>query len=141
MKLSAKSEYACLALLELSLCHGSGEPVRIRQISESHDIPFRFLVQILLQLKAAGLVNSTRGASGGYQLARPPEEITLADVITVFEGEGTLCSSLASHAPPADVLRHQWREIGDLQRTRLEEVTFSELVERTEELSAAMYHI
>ena len=57
-------------------------PVRIREISEAHGIPERYLVQILLQLKGAGLVASTRGASGGYRLARPAAEISLGEVLT-----------------------------------------------------------
>ena len=71
MKLSAKTEYACIAMLELAARYDTGEPIRIRTIADEHDIPSRFLVQILLQLKGAGLVNSTRGASGGYQLVVP----------------------------------------------------------------------
>ncbi len=62
MKLSAKTEYACLAVLELAARYGTGEPVRIRTIADEHGIPSRFLVQILLQLKGAGFVASTRGA-------------------------------------------------------------------------------
>ena len=81
MKLSAKTEYACLAMLQLAQEHASGEPVQIRRIAEEHGIPSRFLVQILLQLKGASLVVSTRGASGGYRLSRSPYEITIADVI------------------------------------------------------------
>ena len=70
MKISAKAEYACLAVLALAR-HKPGEPpMRIREIAEAHGIPERYLVQILLQLKGAGLVTSVRGASGGYRLAR-----------------------------------------------------------------------
>ncbi len=87
MKLSAKTEYACLAMLQLAQEYDSGEPVQIRRIADEHGIPSRFLVQILLQLKGASLVASTRGAAGGYRLARPPREITLAEVIEVMEGD------------------------------------------------------
>ena len=87
MKLSAKTEYACLAMLQLAEEYDSGEPVQIRRIADEHGIPSRFLVQILLQLKGASLVASTRGAAGGYRLARPPREITLAEVIDVMEGD------------------------------------------------------
>src|ERR671914_541659 len=86
MNLSARTEYACLAMLQLAQEYDSGEPVQIRRIADEHAIPARFLVQILLQLKGAGLVASTRGAAGGYRLARPPREITLAEVIDVMEG-------------------------------------------------------
>lgn len=85
MQVSAKAEYACIAMLELATRHGDPRPIRLVDIAESHGIPQRFLVQILLQLKGAGLVTSTRGASGGYQLARPPEEISLADVLSVVD--------------------------------------------------------
>src|SRR6184192_3344640 len=81
---SAKAEYACIAMLELAARHGA-QPVRLKQIAEGHRIPQRFLVQILLQLKGSGLVVSARGASGGYLLARPPDTITLADVLNVID--------------------------------------------------------
>src|SRR3972149_5143078 len=72
MKISAKTEYACIAMMELASQFGTGEPVRIRRIAERHDVPPRFLVQILLQLKGAGLVASIRGAAGGGQLVKTP---------------------------------------------------------------------
>jgi len=65
---------------------GSGEPIRIRKIAERHGVPPRFLVQILLQLKGAGLVASTRGAAGGYHLVRPPDQVSLGEVMEVVEG-------------------------------------------------------
>src|SRR5438067_3460620 len=85
MKISAKAEYACLAVLALAR-HGPGAtPLRIREISGSYGIPERYLVQILLQLKGAGLVTSTRGASGGYRLARAPDKISLAEVVNLID--------------------------------------------------------
>lgn len=66
-----------MAILELASRYSEKPPVRIKDISERHGIPNRFLVQILLQLKGAGLVISIRGASGGYRLAYSPKEITL----------------------------------------------------------------
>ena len=86
MRLSAKSEYACLAALELAQAYELREPVQTARIAGEHGIPARFLVQILLQLKRAGLVTSTRGAAGGYRLSRPPEEISLLDILEVTEG-------------------------------------------------------
>src|SRR5262249_54612008 len=85
MRISAKAEYACVAMLELAAKHGEGQPLRVGDIAAPHGIPQRFLVQILLQLKTAGLVASLRGAAGGYQLARSPEKISLADVINVID--------------------------------------------------------
>jgi len=91
---SAKAEYACIAMLELAARHGTAHPVRLKAIAEAHRIPQRFLVQILLQLKSAGLVVSLRGALGGYQLARSPEKISLAEVINAIEREPTLRPTL-----------------------------------------------
>src|ERR1700675_196440 len=85
MRISAKAEYACVAMLELAASHAHAQPVRIKAIADAQGIPQRFLVQILLQLKTVGLVASVRGASGGYQLARPPENITLAQVINAVD--------------------------------------------------------
>src|SRR3954454_20519257 len=100
MIVSAKTEYACIAVLELSARHASGEPVRIRDIAGAHGIPSRFLVQILLQLKTAGLVHSTRGAAGGYKLAREPDEITLLDVMTVVDAQLAQATSSALRSTP-----------------------------------------
>src|SRR5262245_12784322 len=76
MRVSAKAEYACIAMIELAVNYREPVPVRLKLIAEAHGIPQGFLVQILQQLKVAGLVASTRGASGGYQLGRPPEQIS-----------------------------------------------------------------
>ena len=78
MKISAKAEYACLAVLALAQQGPDVVTLRIREISQEYGIPERYLVQILLQLKGAGLVASTRGASGGYRLARPASSISLS---------------------------------------------------------------
>jgi Rrf2 family protein len=83
---SAKTEYACLAVLELAAKYGAGEPVRVRAIADRQGIPSPFLVQILLQLKSAGVVESTRGSAGGYRLARDPATLSLGEVVAIIEG-------------------------------------------------------
>jgi Rrf2 family transcriptional regulator, cysteine metabolism repressor len=85
MKLSLRGEYALRALLVLGLNY-SQPVVKIHTISEQQNIPKRFLEQILNDLRSAGIVQSRRGAAGGYRLARAPEEITLASVIRQIEG-------------------------------------------------------
>jgi len=85
MKLSLRGEYALRALLVLGLNYGK-EVVRIQAISEHQNVPKRFLEQILNDLKSAGVVQSRRGVAGGYSLAKPPEEITLAAVVRHVEG-------------------------------------------------------
>src|SRR6266550_7661161 len=85
MKLSVRGEYALRALLVLGLNYDQ-PVVRIQRISEQQNIPKRFLEQILNDLKSAGIVRSKRGVSGGYRLARRPEEITLASIVRHLEG-------------------------------------------------------
>ena len=97
MKITAKAEYACLAVIELAR-PGDGTPRRIRDIAEAQGIPERYLVQILLQLKSAGLVQSARGSVGGYQLVRPADRISVADVIGAMDGSGDPPSRASSPA-------------------------------------------
>jgi Rrf2 family protein len=128
MNLSAKTEYACLAMLELAKEYDSGEPVQLRKIAAEHGIPSRFLVQILLQLKGASLVASTRGAAGGYRLARPPQEISFADILDVIEGDTRPVSNAAKSSLLARTLLGFCCEIGEVQRDRLEAESLADLV-------------
>ena len=70
MLITARAEYACLAMLELAAHHNDPRPMRLTEVTDKHGIPQRFLVQILLQMKSAGLVTTSRGAAGGYR--EPP---------------------------------------------------------------------
>lgn len=142
MIVSAKTEYACIAVLELAARHGRGEPVRIREIAEAHGIPSRFLVQILLQLKSAGLVQSIRGAAGGYQLAKEPEEITLLDVMTVVDTQlGQSNSTTTRNTVTTRVLHRTWKEVAAKERELLDSVSFATLVERLKGAPEGMYYI
>jgi Rrf2 family protein len=143
MRVSAKTEYACIAMLELAAQFGSSEPVRIRRIAERHDVPPRFLVQILLQLKGAGLVISVRGAGGGYHLARPPQDITLGQVMDVIDGgdDSMPNCSASPDSPAVKVLMQAWREVSLVQRKMLGETTLAQLLERAKVQDGQMYHI
>ncbi len=138
--LSAKTQYACLAVLELAAHHGAGDPVQLRRIAAAHDIPSGFLVQILLQLKHAGFVQSTRGASGGYHLAHPPEEITLWDIISVFQPPRQERMPPARQ-PLAAALRDACRDAQQAAYDRLRSITFSALVEQARRETESMYYI
>jgi Rrf2 family protein len=129
MNLSAKTEYACLAMLQLAADYDSGEPVHIRRIADENGIPARFLVQILLQLKGASLVASTRGAAGGYRLARPPREISLADVIDVIEGDDHPESNTSKQTSLTRTLLNFCCELSEVQRDRLETTTLADLAD------------
>ncbi len=112
MRVSAKAEYACVAMMELAVTFNDPQPVRIKAIAEAQGIPPRFLVQILLQLKTAGLVASVRGAAGGYQLARPPEQISLADIVNAIDDRTFTPQSALSNinrTRATDVLLSVWK--------------------------------
>jgi Rrf2 family protein len=141
MKFSAKTEYACLAVLELARAYDKGEPVRIRTIADEHGIPSRFLVQILLQLKGAGFVESTRGAAGGYQLVKPPDEITLGEVMAVVDGHEKLPNPASAKNPARRALLRAWREVAISRDEMLRDITFAELVQRATGEVEQMYHI
>ena len=85
MRVSAKADYAVRAALELAAATDS-RPLKREQISAAQNIPSKFLETIMLELKHAGIVKSTRGAEGGYALARPAEDISVADVIRAVDG-------------------------------------------------------
>ncbi len=144
MRVSAKTEYACIAMVELAAHYGSSEPVRIRRIAERHDVPPRFLVQILLQLKGAGLVASVRGAAGGYHLVKPPQDISLGQVMEVIDGspeEKGQTSSASPESPAVKVLMQTWKEVSDVQRKMLEGISLANLLERAKAQDEQMYHI
>jgi Rrf2 family protein len=145
MKISAKTEYACVAMIELASQFGSGEPVRIRKIAERHHVPPRFLVQILLQLKGAGLVASVRGAAGGYHLIKPPDQISLGEVMEVIEGSaeenGQSTTSASPDSPAVKVLMQTWKHISSVEQDLLKGITFAELLERAKSQDEQMYYI
>ena len=122
--------------------HAAGEPVRVRSIAEAHGVPSRFLVQILLQLKGAGLVESTRGAAGGYRLLREPSELTLAEVMAIIGGPATnLKPSAGKDTPTIRALLHAWREAAAAEQEVLSGITFADLVERVQGRHENMYYI
>ncbi len=143
MKLSLRGEYALRALLVLGLNYGEGV-VRIQAISEQQNIPKRFLEQILNDLKSAGVVASRRGVAGGYRLARPPQEITLAAVVRHIEGALAPVSCVSERfyqkcSCPDEArcaIRSVMKEIREAVVKIAEHVTIAELCERSRRLQA-----
>jgi Rrf2 family protein len=142
VRLSAKADYALRASIELAAA-GEG-PVKADAVARAQDIPVRFLEQILLDLKHAGLVASQRGAEGGYWLGRPAAEIALADVIRAVEGPLANVRNQrpeeleyrGSAAPLQDVfiaLRANIRAV--LEEVTLADVASGRLPERVRELA------
>ena len=128
MKISAKSEYACLAMLALARLGPDEPPVRIREISRGHAIPERYLVQILLQLKGAGLVLSTRGASGGYRLARSATTISLGEVLTAIDGPDAPPRP-GQQRPAARALAAVWELVRAAERAVLDTTSIAHLAD------------
>jgi len=98
MKFSIKVQYGLQAMLELALNYGGG-PVQIKTIAKDQKIPVRFLEQLLLVLKRAGLIASIRGKNGGYSLAKRPSEISVLSVIEAFEGPIELATKKMKKTP------------------------------------------
>lgn len=135
MKISAKTEYACIAVMELARNHGSNEPVRIRSIAEQHHVPPRFLVQILLQLKGAGVVASTRGATGGYHLIPKPENVTLGQVMNIIDGPIQTPkhgNSGRAVSPDVRILSEEWTSAEKKRQEHLNKISFAELIKRAD---------
>jgi Rrf2 family protein len=141
VRTTAKVDYAIRASAELAA--GGDGPVKAERIAQAQGIPLKFLENILLDLRHAGLVQSQRGPEGGYRLALPPEEIALADVIRAVEGplanvRGVRPEELA-YEGPANALREVFVALRANIRAVLEEVTLAdvaagELPERVHEL-------
>jgi Rrf2 family protein len=141
MKLSVRGEYALRALLVLGLNYDQ-PVVRIQTISEQQNIPKRFLEQILNDLKSAGVVQSRRGVAGGYRLARPPEEITLATIIRHIEGALAPVSCVSERfyekcsCPDESrcAIRSVMKEVREAVVKIAERLTIAELCERSRRL-------
>ncbi len=144
MRLSAKAQYACVAMVDLACSPDEKNPIHLKNIAESHGISQRFLVQILLQLKGAGLVDSTRGALGGYLLARSPAKISLADIINAIDqAPQPLPSALTGlHTTPiVQAVKNVLQEVQIEQQQRLKEITLADLVKQTQPAGELTYQI
>jgi Rrf2 family protein len=132
VRVPAKAEYAIRALCELAA--GGGERlVSAEEIADAQGISTYFLLGILADLRAAGLVESRRGREGGYRLARPAEEIPLAEVMRVVSGplasvQGQLPQDVTYPPGPAEALREVWVAVRASLRAVLETVTVSDVV-------------
>jgi Rrf2 family protein len=131
VRVSAKTDYAIRAAVELAAAPDD-KPVKGERIATAQAIPLRFLENILMQLRHAGLVDSRRGADGGYRLARPAAEVTLADVIRAIDGplagvSGARPETLAFDGT-AQPMRDVWIAVRASLRAVLEHVTLAEVV-------------
>lgn len=146
MKLSTRARYGVRLMLRLASRYGEGS-VYLREIAEEEQISEKYLSQIIIPLRAAGLVHSARGAYGGYALAKAPEDITMKDVIEVLEGETCLVDCVKNPAACKRVTtcptRDIWTILGNKIGETLEAVTLASLVRmsRDKEENILMSHI
>ena len=133
MRVSAKVDYALRALLELAAAPPG--PVTAERLSTAQAIPPKFLENILLELRRAEIVASQRGVEGGYRLARPAGEISVADVIRALEGPIASVRGVRpeeiEYTGPARGLQPLWVELRASMREVLEGTTLADLVERS----------
>jgi Rrf2 family protein len=128
LKVTAKAEYACLALIDLARRQTATTPVHIWEIARAQCIPASTLTQVMIKLKAAGLVQSARGSGGGYWLARPPEDITLGEVLAVIDGREDAKRELTGTS--ARVLAAVWNHIRSFEIQVLAETSIAQLAGR-----------
>lgn len=150
MKVSLKATYGILAALDLAL-HDGTSPVQAKAIARRQAIPLRFLEQVLNGMKNAGLVDSLRGAQGGYLLGKLPEEISLADIVEALDG--TLSTPTGHRgiarrgkgpSKPDALLADVWERVRQAELAVLSSMTLRELAERNQQLDrerTLMYHI
>ncbi|HSN96788.1 MAG TPA: Rrf2 family transcriptional regulator [Candidatus Nanopelagicales bacterium] len=132
MKLSNKGRYGVRALFDIAY-HNDGKPTQIREIAERELIPARFLEQIFQDLKKAGILGSKRGPRGGYHLARPPNEITLGDVIRALEGS-TLVITSEEEADRVDATSAVFNDLCASIERCFDAVSIADVCERGREL-------
>ncbi|MDQ8183406.1 Rrf2 family transcriptional regulator [Pelagicoccus sp. SDUM812005] len=127
MKLSVKLDYACRALARMAVRLPSGDLSRIEELAEVEAIPANYLVQILGELRNGGLIESRRGKQGGYLLARPPEEISLREVISLVQGDVFGSVANAAGASGESVAR-AWKSLQDCFEAKASELTVKDLM-------------
>ena len=133
LRISTKGRYGTRLMLELALAYGDGY-ILLKDIAKKQNISVGYLEQIIPGLKSAGLINSSRGAHGGYVLARPPEKINLYEIVTALEGPVSLveCVNSPEVCDRVDfcVTRDLWDEVSEKIDTTLTSKTLLDLVHK-----------
>jgi Rrf2 family protein len=132
MWISRRTDYATRALLVLSRTEGKGS-LKTQEIADWTQVPASTLEQVMLQLRGAGMVRSERGPSGGYRLNREPGEITLEEVVRIFQGPlAPIACATRKHPEPCPMevgcsMRSVWQEVRDATIAILQRTTFADL--------------
>ena len=131
MRVTTRARYAIRALYDLAF-HRRGQAAQAKEIAAREQIPLRFLTQILQDLRKAGLVEARRGPGGGYALSRPPEQITLADVLRAVQGALPEMFGFEANAEGDDVPAAVWGDVRARLTEVLEGATLQDFVTRAE---------
>lgn len=147
MRLSTKGRYASRLMLELALCYGRG-PVLLKNIAEREEISEKYLGHLIPPLKVAGLINSSRGAHGGYILAKTPDQITLKEAVLAVEGNLAVVECVSTPAicnrVKSCVTRDIWSQMGEKMMEVLESTTLQNMVnqyQNKQRQQSLAYHI
>jgi Rrf2 family protein len=146
MKISTRARYGLRLMVDLAVKHGKG-PILLKDVSRSQEISEKYLSQIIIPLKTAGLVKSFRGAHGGYTLQRDPAKINLLEVVSALEGDLSLVEVVASPASCSRtdicVTQEVWHQVSRAMVSTLEGITLADLATRLNALpkSAPTYSI
>lgn len=152
MRISSRGEYGVRALFDLAQHYGEG-PIPLKQIAERQDVSDHYLEQLMGALRKAGLVVSVRGAQGGYELARPPEAITIGDVIRALEGPVLTVYGAQAETERAETvdsperlaLVETWKKLSQRVNEVLDSVTLAQVCDEAARMKARddsfMYHI
>lgn len=147
MKISTKIRYGARAMLELASRYGEG-PIDLKEIGKKENISVKYLEQVIIPLRTAGLVKSVRGSKGGYILTKPPSEICLNDLVEILEGPLNLIECLSEpntcQKAPSCVTRDIWKEVSEAMSGIFRSITLEEMVNRKrqkEGLLPPMYEI
>lgn len=152
MEMSARVEYALIALLKMASRHAPRVPLKLSEITLEQSIPDRYLEQILMSLRHGGIVQSQRGARGGYFLAREPRQITLLEVIDLIEGNSRQhharkqSSKAHDHTAPSverSLVDEIWQKSREASQSVLNHYTLYDLCQRLEDAKQtdSTYHI
>jgi Rrf2 family protein len=143
LALSAKVQYGIVSLIELAAIHGQGGVLQVAEIAQRQSIPDRYLEQMLTSLRRARILRSIRGPKGGYQLARPPAEVAVQEVVTALEGETPSRSSAERKTPEFDVLSSLEDRLDGARAAILGGTTLQDLLDQRDQLVQAqvMYFI
>jgi Rrf2 family protein len=142
VRVSSKGDYACRALLSLTLHQTTPGPTSVRDIAERTAIPQPYLEQILLSLKGAGLVRSKRGVGGGYVLARPASEIRISEILSAVDGPISLGDFGEPHQDGACdhegqcVLLALWKSAGEQMRLLMDAFTLQSIADAAQGTAA-----